>query len=80
MNPINEKPEGQSPLPEAFPPELLKLSVGARQEYFEQRCLISHPRLLKALDEIIQAICPAGEGASVRRPGTMVLLERSTVL
>ena len=60
--------------PEAFPSELLKLPAGARQEYFEQRCLISHPRLLEALEAILQAICPPGEGASTRRPGTMVLV------
>ena len=74
MNSINENPEGQKQAPEAFPPELLKLPVGARQDFFEQRCLISHPHLLKALDETILAICPAGEGASARRLGTMVLV------
>jgi AAA domain len=70
MNDENKQQEA----PESFPPELLKLPAGARQEYFEQRCLISHPRLLEALDTTIQAICPPGEGASVRRPGTMVLV------
>jgi len=45
MNQINEKSLVQTEAPEAFPPELLKLPAGARQEYFEQRCLISHPRL-----------------------------------
>src|SRR5437667_5188445 len=70
MNNEDEKPEA----PESFPPELLKLPVGARQEYFEQRCLISHPRLLEALETTLQAICPPGEGASTRRPGTMVLV------
>lgn len=59
---------------EYFPPELLTCSSGARQEYFEQQCLIEHPRLLDTLDLIVQAICPPGEGASVRRPGTMVLV------
>jgi type II secretory pathway predicted ATPase ExeA len=70
MNQVDEKLEA----PESFPPELLKLPVGARQEYFEQRCLISHPRLLQALETTLQAICPPGEGASTRRPGTMVLV------
>ncbi len=74
MNQIGEKPLVQTEAPESFPPELLKLPVGVRQEYFEQRCLISHPRLLEALETTLQAICPPGEGASVRRPGTMVLL------
>ncbi len=66
--------EGQTEAPEPFPPELLTLPVEARLEYFEQRCLISHPRLQEALEVIIQAICPPGEGASIRRPGTMVLV------
>jgi len=69
-----EKPETQTVVPESFPPELLSLPAGARQEYFEQRCFISHPRLLETLDATIQAICPPGAGASVRRPGTMVLI------
>jgi len=60
--------------PEYFPPELLTHSSGARQEYFEQQCLIEHPRLLDTLDVIVQTICPPGEGASMRRPGTMVLV------
>src|SRR6266567_707733 len=60
--------------PEYFPPELLEQSVGARLDYFEERCLIEHPRLLEALELIIQAICSPGEGASKRRPGTMVLV------
>ena len=74
MNNKDEKPPIQPEAPEAFPPELLRQPPGARQEYFEQRCLISHPRLQEALDAIIQAICPPGEGASVRRPGTIVLV------
>ena len=70
---INEL-EIQAEAPESFPPELLAQPVGARQEYFEQRCLISHPRLQEFLETIIQAICPPGQGASTRRLGTMVLL------
>ncbi|TMC22834.1 MAG: ATP-binding protein [Chloroflexi bacterium] len=65
---------GQTLIPESFPPELLVQPVGARLEYFEQRCLISHPRLQEALETIIQAVTPPGEGASTRRPGTMVLV------
>ena len=68
------QPEGQRPAPESFPPELLAQPVGARLEYFEQRCLVSHPRLQDALETIIQAVCPPGEGANIRRPGTMVLV------
>src|SRR5260370_36893629 len=67
-------PEHEMQGPERFPDELLKLPLGARQEYFEQRCFISHPRLLQTLDATIQAICPPGDGAGVRRPGTMVLV------
>src|SRR5438067_11622627 len=60
--------------PEYFPSALLTQPNGARQEYFEQQCLIEHPRLLTALDATLQAICSPGEGASMRRPGTMVLV------
>ena len=74
MNHTDTKPLTHQEAPESFPPELLRRPVGARQEYFEQRCLISHPRLQEALETTIQAICPPGEGANVRRPGTMVLV------
>src|SRR5947209_19130941 len=60
--------------PEYFPSVLLIQPNGARQEYFEQQCLIEHPRLLETLDATIQAICPPGGGANVRRPGTMILV------
>lgn len=65
---------GTSGEPDGFPAALLMQPTGARQEYFEQQCLIEHPRLLETLDATIQTICPPGEGASVRRPGTMVLV------
>ncbi len=74
MNDEINQPEELTGVPESFPPELLSLPVGARQEYFEQRCLISHPHLQEALETILQAICSPGEGASTRRPGTMVLV------
>src|SRR5207253_7079724 len=74
MNQTDNTPEVQTGVPESFPAELLARPLGARQEYFERRCLISHPRLQEALEAIIQAICPPGEGASTRRPGTMVLV------
>src|SRR5258708_5396270 len=74
MSQNDNMPEVQTEVPESFPPELLALPVGARLEYFERRCLISHPRLQEALETIIQAICPPGEDASIRRPGTMVLV------
>jgi hypothetical protein len=60
--------------PEFFDRALLLQPPSARQEYFEQHCLIEHPRLLEALDAILQAICAPGEGIHARRPGTMVLV------
>src|SRR6266516_945281 len=74
MNNEDEKPEVQPEAPESFPPEVLRLPAGVRQEYFEQRCLISHPRLLQALETTLQEICPPDEVAGTRRPGTMVLV------
>ena len=65
---------GQAEVPESFPPELLTQPAEARLQYFEQRCLISHPRLQEALEAILQVICPPGEGASTRRPGTMAVV------
>jgi len=64
----------QSQEPEYFPRELLTQPAGLRQAYFEQQCLIEHPCLLEALEQIVQTICPPGEGTSVRRPGTMALV------
>ena len=74
MSQDDNTPLAQTEAPEPFPPDLLALPVGARLEYFEQRCLISHPRLQEALEATLQAICPPGEGTSTRRPGTMVLV------
>lgn len=70
----SDPPEMVNEEPERFPRDLLQQPPGARQEYFEQQCLIEHPRLLTALDATVQAICPPGDGASMRRPGTMVLV------
>lgn len=53
----HREPPPQSTEPEYFPSALLKQPNGARQEYFEQQCLIEHPRLLETLDATIQ-----GEG------------------
>ena len=74
MSDETNQEDRQTEVPEPFPPELLAQPMEARLEYFEQQCLISHPRLQEALDAIIQAICPPGDGASTRRPGTMVLV------
>src|SRR5712692_4033602 len=60
--------------PEFFDRMLLLQPPEVRQEYFEQRCLIEHPRLLEALDAILEAICAPGEEVHTRRPGTMVLV------
>ncbi|MGB7847651.1 MAG: ATP-binding protein [Candidatus Acidiferrum sp.] len=65
---------GRSGEPDRFPANLLTEGAGARQEYFEQQCLIEHPRLREALDHILQAVCPPGTGASMRRLGTTVLI------
>jgi AAA domain len=70
----SDPPEMVNEEPERFPRDLLQQPPGARQEYFEQQCLIEHPRLLTALDATVQAICSPGDGASMRRPGTMVLV------
>jgi len=60
--------------PPFFDRALLLHPPEVRQEYFEQHCLIEHPRLLEALDAILEAICAPGEEAHTRRPGTMVLV------
>jgi len=65
---------GVSGEPDRFPADLLTQPAGARQEYFEHQCLIEHPHLRDTLDQIVQTICPPGEGASRRRSGTMVLV------
>lgn len=79
---MNEEQPGASPVeeeqreeePEFFDRALLSQPPEIRQEYFEQRCLIEHPRLLEALDAILDAICAPGEEVLTRRPGTMVLV------
>ncbi len=71
--PPNE--EGQkAEEPEFFDRALLLQPPEVRQEYFEQRCLIEHPRLLEALEAILEAMCAPGEEVLTRRPGTMVLV------
>ena len=60
--------------PPLFDRALLLQPPDVRQEYFEQHCLIEHPRLLEALDAILEAICAPGEEVQTRRPGTMVLV------
>ena len=69
-----DEEEQQVEEPELFDRALLLQPPEVRQEYFEQHCLISHPRLLEALDAILEAICAPGEAVLTRRPGTMVLV------
>ncbi len=64
----------ESEEPEFFDRMLLLQPPEVRQEYFEQHCLVEHPRLLEALDAILEAICAPGEEVHTRRPGTMVLV------
>ncbi len=64
----------QAEEPEFFDRALLLQPPSARLEYFEQHCLIEHPRLLEALDAILEAICAPGEGTHAKRPGTTVLV------
>ena len=68
------KQTGVAEGPDSFPAALLTQPTGARQEYFEQQCLIEHPRLCEAVDHILHLVCPPGDGATMRRPGTMVLV------
>src|SRR6266567_1656055 len=74
MKQDQEQQTGTSGEPDGFPAALLTQPTGARQEYFEHQCLIEHPRLREALDHILQTVCPPGDGATMRRPGTMVLV------
>jgi len=69
-----QQPKMADEEPEFFDRALLLQPLAVRQEYFEQHCLVEHPRLLEALDAILEAVCAPGEGASSRRPGTMILV------
>lgn len=73
QHPVVE-PAARPEEPERFPPALLEQPPAVRQEHFESRCLIEHPRLLDAVEATMQAICAPGNGTSTRRPGTMVLV------
>ena len=69
-----QQPKMTDEEPEFFDRALLLQPLAVRQEYFEQHCLVEHPRLLEALDAILEAVCAPGEGAASRRPGTMILV------
>src|SRR6266699_331074 len=60
--------------PEYFDPSLLKQPVAVRQRYFEDECIIEHPYLEKALDEILHAICSPGKELDLKRLGLMALV------
>src|SRR5437868_4573871 len=74
MKQEQDQQTGTSGEPEGFPAALLRQPPGARLEYFEHQCLIEHPRLREALAHILQTVGPPGDGATMRRPGTMVLV------
>src|SRR5256886_15452810 len=71
---LDGEEEQQAEEPEFCDRALLLQPPEVRQEYFEQRCLIEHPRLLEALDSILDAICAQGKEVLTRRPGTIVLV------
>lgn len=60
--------------PERFDPVLLTQSKAKRLAWFEKECTIEHLYLLQARDAILQTICSPGEGPSLNRLGTMVLV------
>jgi len=74
MKQDQDRQTGTSGEPDGFPAAFLTQPTGARQEYFEHQCLIEHPRLREAVDHILQTVGPPGDGATMRRPGTMVLV------
>lgn len=74
MKQAQDQQMGAAGKPDGFPAALLTQPPSTRLEYFEQHCLIEHQRLLEALDLTLQSICPPGEGATTRRPGTMALV------
>jgi hypothetical protein len=60
MKQVQDQQTAATGEPDGFPTALLTQPTGVRQEYFEQRCLIEHPRLREALEHILHAVCPAG--------------------
>jgi type II secretory pathway predicted ATPase ExeA len=60
--------------PEYFDPSLLKQPAAVKQRYFEDECIIEHPYLEKALDDILHAICSPGKELDLKRLGLMVLV------
>jgi len=60
--------------PDRFDPVLLTLPPAARVAWFEKECTIEHMCLLQARDAVLRTICSPGEGPSLNRLGTMVLV------
>src|SRR6266446_312878 len=60
--------------PERFDPMLLTQPKASRVAWFEKECTIEHARLLQARDAVLTTICSPGEGPSLNRLGTMVLV------
>src|SRR2546422_9740598 len=60
--------------PERCDPVLLTQSKAQRLAWVEKECTIEHMYLLQARDAILQTICSPGEGPSLNRLGTMVLV------
>lgn len=60
--------------PERFDPALLTQPPAARIAWFEKECTIEHFSLLQARDAVLRIICSPGEGESLNRLGTMVLV------
>ena len=60
--------------PERFDPVLLSQPKASRLAWFEKECTIEHTCLLQARDAILRTICSPGEGPSLNRLGTMVLV------
>ena len=73
---VDQAPQSGAELqePEFFDLSLLKQPVAVRQRYFEDDCIIEHPYLEKALDDILHAICSPGEELDLKRLGLMVLV------
>ncbi len=60
--------------PERFDPALLAQPKASRVAWFEKECTIEHMCLLQARDAVLRTICSPGEGLSLNRLGTMVLV------
>src|SRR5216684_7685591 len=69
-----EEDKQQDEGPERFDPMLLTLPPAARVAWFEKECTIEHTCLLQARDAVLRTICSPGEGPSLNRLGTMVLV------